>query len=102
MQKYWQPTSLTFWTGVASFLAGLVLILAPAVPMLAPFATFAGGFFPGQDGGALMIAGLGLIGIKAAIASNGVKAVEAAVNLAAAVAETSKAAPVTVAAPPAA
>lgn len=89
LAKYWQPNSMTFWTGLASFVAGLAIMLGggttPLVAQLAPISTFAAGFFPGQAGGDLVVAGLGLIGIRAAIAQAAVKTLTDAAALAKAV-----------------
>ena len=87
LEKYWHPDSLTWWTGVATLLAGLILQLAPALPALAPVTGIVAQFFPGHAGGDLIIAGLGLIGIKGAIATLAVKTLEDAQSLAASVNE---------------
>ena len=81
LSKYFQPTSLTWWTGIGSLIAGLLLMLATVIPVLAPLSALAASFFPGQEGGALIVAGLGLIGIKGAISSSGVVTLNSVIDL---------------------
>ena len=67
--KYFQPTSLTWWSGVAMIAEGLILLAAQIVPSLAPLAAMIRPATGGMGPMILINGGLAAIGIKGAIIS---------------------------------
>ena len=69
LAKYFIPTSLTWWTGVAMLLSGIVMALANVIPALAVFVGPLGSIWSGQDSAALIAAGLTAIGLRASVST---------------------------------
>ena len=67
--KYWKPTSLTWWGGVAMALSGVVLAVAGSIPALAPVSALIAQAYPGMGAWMLINGGLVAIGIRGAMTS---------------------------------
>ena len=69
LAKYWMPTSMTWWTGIAMLLSGILELLAathfPALAFLQPIFD---SIWQGTPAPALVIAGLTTIGLRSAVA----------------------------------
>lgn len=70
LSYYVHPTSLTWLTGVASFLSGLFLLAAMVFPSLAPYAATLGSLWSGQTAVLLIGGGLASIGLKSGQANS--------------------------------
>ena len=76
--KYWMPRSLTWWTGIATFLSGMCLLLAGSIlPQLAVLTPALNVIWQGMPPAALIAAGLTAIGFRSAVAANAEKIIEA-------------------------
>lgn len=69
LSKYWMPTSLTWWTGIAMLVSGVVMALASAIPALAAFAGPLSAVWGGRSDALLIAGGLAAIGFRSAVAT---------------------------------
>lgn len=67
MTKYVKPTSLTWWSSVTPLVAGVIVLLADVYPALLPAKVVIDAVTGGAAGGLLINAGLGGIGLRAAL-----------------------------------
>lgn len=70
MDKYFKPTSLTWWAAVFPLVGGLLLMISKIIPGLEDVAAAVNTFWPGADGVVLINIGLAGIGLRGAMQKN--------------------------------